>query len=165
MTAQGVLNVTGLRLTEFLDGWLRLEADIDRCFERMRISGRGEKLPVSLRTLAAPLSRVGGTVRGGRSRLDDVSVEFDVRRLAPTTDGNVHHGSGTSPSTVRVLGRSSHCQERRTGKAGLNVGLPTLTLTSAAALDSSRGGLRGPREPSRSQLNIARGAVVERRSS
>ena len=65
--AQGILNVNGLRLNRG-DGWLRLEAEIDRRLERMRISGRGEKLA---RVIADSewhqLSPVGGADRGGGS--------------------------------------------------------------------------------------------------
>ena len=48
--AQGVLTVSGLRLTRG-EGSLRLEGSIDRRMNHMRISGHGEKLAVSVRTL------------------------------------------------------------------------------------------------------------------
>jgi autotransporter translocation and assembly factor TamB len=48
--AQGVLNVTGLRLNRG-DGWLHLEAGIDRHLERMRIS---TPLSFSLAAVASP---------------------------------------------------------------------------------------------------------------
>ena len=106
--AQGILNVTGLRLNRG-DGWLRLEADIDRRLERMRISGRGEKLAVSVRTLSGTsLSPVGGA--RPRRRLY-TSMTPPSNSMSPARPDNRRERSrsllATSPSTVARSGGSS----------------------------------------------------------
>ncbi len=102
--AQGILNVNGLRLNRG-DGWLRLEAEIDRRLERMRISGRGEKLAVSLRTLSGTSSPPSAARAAAEAlHLDDASVEFDVAGSPRQPTGTFSMVAGDVAVDGRALG-------------------------------------------------------------
>jgi outer membrane protein insertion porin family len=107
----GVLNVTGLRLNRG-GGWLRLEANIDRRLERMRVSGRGEKLAVSA---AEAL------------HLDDASVEFDVAGSPGQPTGTFSMVAGDVAINGRALGRVELTARSADQAVRFGLGLPTLS--------------------------------------
>jgi len=116
--AHGVLNVTGLRLTRG-GGWLRLEANIDRPHERMRISGRGEKL-------AVPWAQT--------LHLDDASVEFDVTGSPRQPTGTFSMVAGDVAINGRTLGRVE-LMARSAGRAvRFDVGLPTVSADVSGSI-------------------------------
>ena len=124
--AQGVLNVTGLRLNRG-DGWLRLEADIDRRLERMRISGRGEKLAVSLRTLTGTSSPPSAARSAAEAlHLDDAAVEFDVAGSPRQPTGTFSMVAGDVAIDGRALGRVE--LTARSADAGSAVRFPAADL-------------------------------------
>ena len=125
--AQGILNVTGLRLNRG-DGWLRLEADIDRRLERMRISGRGEKLAVSVRTLSGTISPPSAARSAAEAlHLDDASVEFDVAGSPRQPTGTFSMVAGDVAIDGRALGRVELTARSADRAVRFDLGLPTLS--------------------------------------
>ena len=125
--AQGVLNVTGLRLNRG-DGWLRLEADIDRRLERMRISGRGEQLAVSVRTLSGTISPPSAAPSAAEAlHLDDASVEFDVAGSPRQPTGTFSMVAGDVAIDGRALGPVELTARSADRAVRFDVGLPTLS--------------------------------------
>ena len=125
--AQGILNVTGLRLNRG-DGWLQLEADIDRRLERMRISGRGEKLAVSVRTLSGTISPPSAAPSAAEAlHLDDASVEFDVAGSPRQPTGTFSMVAGDVAIDGRALGRVELTARSADRAVRFDFGLPTLS--------------------------------------
>ena len=125
--AQGVLNVTGLRLNRG-DGWLRLEADIDRRLEHMRISGRGEKLALSLRTLTGTSSPPPAAPTAAEAlHLDDAAVEFDVAGSPRQPTGTFSMVAGDVAIDGRALGRVELTASSADGAVRFDFRLPTLS--------------------------------------
>ena len=159
--AQGVLNVTGLRLNRG-DGWLRLEAGIDRRLERMRISGRGEKLAaVSADSDVAPgLPCQSAPSAAEALHLDDASVEFDVAGSPRQPTGTFSMVAGDVAIDGRALGRVE--LTARSADAGSAVRFRAADLERRSQRPHwFRAGVafRGPRKPSQEPADIARGAA------
>ena len=125
--AQGILNVNGLRLNRG-DGWLRLEAEIDRRLERMRISGRGEKLAVSLRTLSGTSSPPSAARAAAEAlHLDDASVEFDVAGSPRQPTGTFSMVAGDVAIDGRALGPVELTARSADRAVRFDLRLPTLS--------------------------------------
>ena len=125
--AQGVLNVSGVRLNRG-NGSLRLDANIDRRLERMRISGRGEKLAASVRTLGGTKSVLSSAPSTTAAlHLDEASVEFDVAGSPSRPTGTFSMVAGDVAIDGRALGRVELTATSADGAAQFDVGLPTLS--------------------------------------
>jgi autotransporter translocation and assembly factor TamB len=129
--AQGILNVNGLRLNRG-DGWLQLEAEIDRRLERMRISGRGEKLAVSLRTLSGSSSPPSAARAAAEAlHLDDASVEFDVAGSPRQPTGTFSMVAGDVAVDGRALGRVELTARSADRAVLFDLKLPTLSADAS----------------------------------
>ena len=125
--AQGVLHLTGVRLNRG-DGSLRLEANIDRRLERMRISGRGEKLAASVRTLSGTMSPLSSAPSATAAlHLDEASVEFDVAGSPSQPTGTFSMVAGDVAIDGRALGRVELTATSADRAVQFDFGLPTLS--------------------------------------
>ena len=87
--AEGVLHVTNLRLNHG-DGSLRLDGNIDRHMERIRVSGHGEKLTASVRSEAL--------------HFDDAAIAFEVAGSPTQPTGTLSIVAGAIAIDDRALG-------------------------------------------------------------
>ena len=127
--AQGVLNVTGLRLNRG-DGWLHLEAGIDRRLERMRISGRGEKLALSLRTVTGIGTRSPPSAAPPAAEalhLGDATVEFELAGSPRQPTGTFSMVAGDVAIDGRTLGRVELTADSADAAVRFDFRLPTLS--------------------------------------
>ncbi|HZA36645.1 MAG TPA: hypothetical protein VE505_17035, partial [Vicinamibacterales bacterium] len=125
--AQGMLDVTGVRLNRG-DGWLRLDARIDRRLERTRISGRGEKLAVSVRTLSGTISPLSSARSAAEAlHLHDAAVEFDLAGSPSEPTGTFSIVAGDVAIDGRALGRVELSASSADRAVRFDLGLPTLS--------------------------------------
>ena len=137
--AQGVLTVSGLRLTHG-EGLLRLEGSMDRRMNHMRISGHGEKLAVSVRTLTTSMAPQSSSSAADALHLEDASVEFDVAGSPGQPTGTFSMAAGDVAIDGRALGRVVLTARSADRAVTFDVRLPTLSADASGRIGLEPGG-------------------------
>ena len=156
---RGVLHVSDLRLHRG-DGWLRLDVDVDRSLEQMKIRGRGEARAVgaSSERRRHSFGDRGFATGGAPPRRSVARVRY--RRPASAARGN-HLGCRRRPGMGGAGGRPCHafCRRLRWGRA-LRPPVPELPCgRHRLHRPRTRLAIRGAREPSQKRAGRPGGHV------